>query len=388
MSEGPVTGEGDPHYVFVSNKMLRRGYTTGSCAAAASKAAAIMLVTGRPVDRVQILTPKGIPLDLPAQAVSMERGRVTCAIMKDGGDDVDATDGMLIYSTVTLSEGPEIHLDGGAGIGRVTRKGLDQPVGEAAINHVPRNMIKEVLEDVRDHYGMKCGFDVKISAPEGEKIAERTFNSRLGIIGGISILGTSGIVEPMSEAALVDTIRVEVRMNLECGNKYLLVVPGNYGKDFSETDPEICSQEPIKCSNFIGDTLDMACGMGAKGILLVGNLGKMVKLAGGIMNTHSRNADCRMEIMAANAAIAGADAETVREVMGCISTDDALDVLNEAHIMEKTVSLMIEKIQFHMNHRTAGKILTGAVVFSSAYGMLGKTESAAELMERIKEQIA
>ncbi len=381
MSEGP--GQEDM-FVFVNNKRLRRGHTTGTCAAAASKAAA-MAVLGHPTDKVTIVTPKGISLDLPVEDPNVSDGRASCAVRKDGGDDIDATNGTLVYSEVTtIPSGIEI--DGGEGVGRVTRKGLDQPPGNAAINHVPRSMIKEALEDVASSYGYTGGFRAVISVPEGRTIAGKTFNPRLGIEGGISILGTSGIVEPMSETALIDTIRTEMRMRVENGCKTLLVVPGNYGKDFSEGIDGIDPEYAVKCSNFVGEMLDYAVELGVD-IVLVSNLGKMVKLAGGIMNTHSRNADARMEILAANAAVAGASIECVRNIMGCISTDDALDEIAKEDLIKETSELMMTRIEYHMNHRTGGAIRTGAVMFSSVYGLLGKTSLADELLDEVRREL-
>ena len=371
----------DDSYVFVNNKKLRRGHTTGTCAAAATKAATEALLSGKPVGTVTIHTPKGITLDLPVEDMCITDSYVSCAVRKDGGDDIDATHGTLVYSKVSKTESG-INIDGGVGVGRVTRKGLDQPVGNAAINRVPRSMIKEAVEDVRFNSDYQGGFDIEISVPEGMEIAKKTFNPRLGIEGGISILGTSGIVEPMSETALVNTIKVEMNMRSQ-GNKVLLVVPGNYGKEFSQSFPGIDPEKAVKCSNFVGEMLDYAVEID-RDIVLVSNLGKLVKVAGGIMNTHSRNADSRMEILAANAAMAGASMPIVQRIMGCISTDDALDVINEENLIDDVSKLLIDKVEFYMNHRTGGKIRTAAVMFSSVYGLLAKTSLADEMMDEIR----
>lgn len=370
-------------YVYVNNKKLRRGHTTGTCAAAASKAAAEALLTGRDVTAVKIHTPKGITLELPVENLRVSEDEASCAVRKDGGDDIDVTHGTLVYSTVRRSDSG-VSIDGGKGVGRVTRKGLDQPVGNAAINRVPRSMIREAVEDVMSSVGYTGGMSVVISIPEGEVLAEKTFNPRLGIVGGISVLGTSGIVEPMSETALVNTIRTEMNMRAANGADVIFVVPGNYGKDFSENLPGLDPEDAVKCSNFVGEMLDHACELG-KDVLLVGNLGKLVKVAGGIMNTHSRNADSRMEILAANAAVAGARMDTVLRIMDCISTDDALDVINEEGLIPEVSKLLVDKIEFHMNHRTGGSIRVGAVLFSSVYGLLGKTSLADQLIDEIKE---
>jgi len=372
----------EPIYIYHNNKRLRCGHTTGTCAAAATKAAMEMLLSGSVVENVSITVPKGIVLDLPIEDITIGNDSVTCAVRKDGGDDIDATDGILVYSTVRRKE-RGLAIDGGIGVGRVTRKGLDQPPGNAAINKVPRSMIAEVVKDVSDSFGYPGGLEVEISIPEGEDIATRTFNPRLGIVGGISVLGTSGIVEPMSESALIDTIKVEMRMRKESGESTILVVPGNYGKDFAEEMPGIDADKVVKCSNFVGEMLDYACELGLD-VVLISNLGKLVKVAGGIMNTHSRNADSRMEIMASNAAMAGAGIDTVRGIMGCISTDDALELLDSEGLIPKVSELLLEKVQYHMNHRTGGKIRTSAVMFSSVYGLLGCTEDAKTMLREME----
>ena len=375
--------EEEDMYVYVNNKRMRRGHTTGTCAAAASKAAAMALL-GSPCGTVEITTPKGISLRLPVEDLKLSEGSASCAVRKDGGDDIDATNGADVYSEVSLIPSG-IEIDGGEGVGRVTRKGLDQPPGNAAINHVPRSMIREALEDIASSLGYSGGFRAVISVPQGREIAKKTFNPRLGIEGGISILGTSGIVEPMSETALVDTIRTEMRMRAANGSRVLLVVPGNYGKDFTEGIDGIDPDFAVKCSNFVGEMLDCAVELDVD-VVLVSNLGKMVKLAGGIMNTHSRNADARMEILAADTAVAGGSIEAVRAIMGCISTDDALDVVNGEGLIEKLSDILMEKIEFHMNHRTGGAIRVGAVMFSSVYGLLGKTSLADELLDEIRRE--
>lgn len=366
-------------YIYHNNRRLRCGYTTGSCAAAASKAATIMLLSGEEVSSVEITTPKGIVIELPVEDISISKDVVSCAVRKDGGDDKDATDGALVYSRVSMTEGG-IDIDGGIGVGRVTRKGLDQPPGSAAINRTPRSMILEAVTDVSESLGYNGGLHIEISIPEGVDIAERTFNPRLGIVGGISVLGTSGIVEPMSETALIDTIKVEMRMRKESGENTILVVPGNYGKAFADSISGIDVDLAVKCSNFIGEMLDYACELGLD-VVLVANLGKLVKVAGGIMNTHSRNADSRMEILAANAAMAGASIGTVRGIMGCISTDDALELLDAEGLVPAVSKLLLDRVQYHLTHRTAGVIRTSAVMFSSAYGLLGMTDGAEDMLK-------
>ena len=332
-------------YVYKNQKKMRCGYTTGTCAAAAAKAAAQMLLSGRKVTEVSVRTPSDITLTLPVCEIQMKAHAVSCAVQKDSGDDPDITNKILIFAEVsyihnnsnmnkstdmtvkkcdtesersdTAAVKPQIIVDGGVGIGRITKKGLARPVGAAAINPVPLKMIEAALKETAEAFGYEGGLQAVISAPQGVEIAKKTFNPQLGITGGISILGTSGIVEPMSEQALIDTIRTEMKMHLADGEQTLLITPGNYGQDFLHETLKIELKRSIKCSNFIGDTIDMGCELGAKGMLFVGHIGKLVKLGAGIMNTHSKMADGRMEILAACSVRAGAGIEALRNILDC-----------------------------------------------------------------------
>ena len=373
-------------FVYKNHKKLRYGYTTGSCAAAASKAAAAMLLSGKEISYVELHTPKGIDLRLEVLDISREDNAVSCAIQKDGGDDPDVTNGILIYAKVSREPADEaqIIIDGGIGVGRVTKPGLEQPVGAAAINKVPRQMIRENLEAVCEQYHYHGKLSVVISLPSGVELAAKTFNPRLGIVGGISVLGTSGIVEPMSEQALIDTIRVEMRQKLANGMEYLLVVPGNYGIDFlDQYGHGLQLEDAVKCSNFVGEALDAAVEFGAKGVLLVGHIGKFVKLAGGIMNTHSHNADARMELLTVHAALLGAPVELLQKMMECVTTDDALKYLKEADLMEPVMERIMEKMEFYVNQRAQHQLELGVITFSNVFGILGQTKDVPDLVKKI-----
>ena len=376
-------GDRMEEYVIKDGRRLRLGYTTGSCAAAAAKAAAWMLLTGRKRERISLTTPKGITLELQIQEITMGEDTVSCAVEKDGGDDPDVTKGTLIFAAVSRSDTPGITIDGGEGVGRVTKRGLDQPVGAAAINSVPRQMIRENVEEVcrlTDEHG---GLSVVISAPEGESLAKKTFNPRLGIVGGISILGTTGIVEPMSEQALVETIRAELKLRRAAGAEYVLLTPGNYGSDFIEQELKLDPAAAVQTSNFIGDALDMCRELGFRGFLLVGHIGKLVKLAGGMFNTHSRYGDCRMEILAAQAAACGISAAAAVQLLDCVTCDDALRILQEEGICNQTLRRLTERVDQLLRLRAGETMETGAILFSKVYGLLGGTEHADGLLEKI-----
>ncbi len=372
-------------YVTVDGKQMRLGYTTGSCAAAASKAAAYMLLTGRRLEKVKLLTPKGIPLELPLKEISLEKEKAVCAVEKDGGDDPDVTTGALIYAEVTCAEAPGVEIDGGVGVGRVTKPGLDQPVGNAAINSTPRRMIRENVEEVcrlMDYHG---GIRVVISAPAGVELAKKTFNPRLGIQGGISILGTTGIVEPMSEQALVETIRVELRQRRAEGAEYALLTPGNYGADFLKDSLQVDWKRAVLTSNFIGDSLDACREFGFRGALLVGHIGKLVKISGNMLNTHSKWGDCRVELLAAHAGAAGMGSGEIAAVLDCVSCDEALRIIREAGYWEETLQRVTAKVACNLCHRAGEELEIGAMLFSNVYGLLSETDNARTLMKKIME---
>ena len=370
-------------FIEKDGKKLRYGYTTGSCAAAAAKAAAWMLLTGKRKNTISLVTPKGIPLSLQVEDIRMEEDFVSCAIRKDSGDDPDVTNGTLVYARVSRRGTPEIAIDGGFGVGRVTKKGLDQPVGNAAINSVPRKMIRENLKEVLSLTDADCGLDVLISVPDGERLAKQTFNPRLGIVGGISVLGTTGIVEPMSEKALVDTIRVELNQRRAGGGDYVLLTPGNYGCDFIRAGLNLRPEWAVQTSNFIGQSLDICRELGFRGALLVGHIGKLVKVGGGMLNTHSKYGDCRMEILAAHAGKAGLPPEKIGEVLDCVACDDALRILQEAGCREKALESLNERILFHLRHRAGENLELGTILFSKEYGLLAQSANALNLIENI-----
>ena len=373
------------HYIRSGQKQLRCGYTTGTCAALAAAGAARLLLTGTAPESVRLLTPKGLVVEVALEECRLVGGAARAAVVKDGGDDIDVTSGHRIAAQVEkIASGIEI--EGGEGVGRVTKPGLEQPVGAAAINRVPRQMIAAALEEACAESGYAGGLRAVISVPDGAAIATKTFNPMLGIEGGISILGTSGIVEPMSERAIVDTIALEIRQAAAGGARRLLLTPGNYGMDFLRRSGVDTQGIPcVKYSNFIGDAIDIAVTEGFESALVVGHIGKLVKLAGGIMNTHSRVADCRSELFCAHAALCGADRALCRALMDAVTTDECIALLDGALLREAVLQSLLEAVQRHLDRRAAGAIRLGAVTFSNEYGLLGSTEGAKELLRQWKQ---
>jgi cobalt-precorrin-5B (C1)-methyltransferase len=359
---------------------LRTGLTTGLTAAAAAKAATMALLSGSAVGEVEVPSATGEPQRLAVASTEAVDGAVRCGIVKDAGDDPDVTHGMTVYASVSRKHGPGVSVDGGEGIGRVTKPGLKVAVGLAAINPVPMAMIVSAVTDAAAAYGghssdaasREPGFEVVISMPGGEEVAKRTMNARLGVIGGLSILGTTGIVEPMSDQALVDTIKAEIDVQMASGLGRLLMMPGNYGRDFARDRLGLDVARAIRFSNFIGEAIDHLVEAGAQAVTLIGHAGKLVKVAGGIMNTHSKHGDCRMEIIAAHAALAGADRHLIAGLLDSATTEAAIELLLAAGLCQDTWLTIGERIVYHLQQRSRGAIDIEFTVFTQEHGVLAK----------------
>ena len=368
---------------LVNQKLLRCGYTTGTCAAAASKAAVAMLFKQELMDSVAITTPNQTDLIIDVLNPQFNDKVASCSIEKDSGDDPDITNGILVSSKVTLlPDSSEIIIEGGKGVGKVTKGGLDQPVGMSAINSVPRKMIKDSLNELAMQFNYSGGFHVLISVPEGEEIAKKTFNPELGIVGGISILGTTGIVEPMSAKALADSIKVEISVIAAESNESILIFLGNFGKKFTEEDLNLSTKPGIMCSNFIDVALDSSVEFGFKNILLVGHIGKFVKLGIGMFNTHSHNGDGRIETLLSCALDAGANIEILKEIQKCVTTNAVLDILYENDLLDKTMEILNERIQHNIDRRVPDDINVGFICFANTgeySGVLFESENVDDL---------
>ncbi|MBB5227167.1 cobalt-precorrin-5B (C(1))-methyltransferase CbiD [Treponema ruminis] len=413
------------------------GFTTGTCAAAASLAATRMLLTQKNVSYVTLLTPKGIKVFLEIENQSFTKNSATCSVKKFSGTDPDVTNGIEVFSTVrkitdnqivtnfqrddisnqiskqnkslqqaagSVDEIP-IKITGGKGVGKVTLPGLDQKPGASAINSVPRRMILDGVKreigffleqngEICDFKKVFPGLEVEISVPGGEEIAKQTFNPKLGIVGGISILGTSGIVEPMSEQALLDTIQVEINVRKAQGFEVLPVVPGNYGADFLQSEFGFSVETAVHSSNFVYDSLLMAKNSGFKKLLFCGHLGKLVKVAGGIKNTHSKYGDHRMEIISqvAEDFIPKEQLSSIKkELSACISTEQAvkiLDSLDECQeIRNKIMAEITRRIQKNMIEWTEGGLEIEVIVFTKEQGLLGESQGARNFCSKIWREI-
>ncbi len=422
-------------FVFKNQKKLRCGLTTGTCAAACAQAAMLHFLTGQVRSEVSVRLPesrKTIWVGASAEHLvtlsvyPTEDGGF--ATRKDAGDDPDVTNGTEIRANVKVfrhgdvtsermpassevvpagafvSADGRLYLTGGEGVGRVTKPGLEQAVGQSAINRVPRQMIFDAVQQVLAEFedDEKTCYLITISVPAGAALATRTFNPVLGIEGGISILGTTGIVEPMSEAAIVATIETSIRQTLALeetagsGRKddgsigperkqRILAVPGNYGQRYAEQNLGLRGVPTVEVSNYIGEAIDLAISYGATEFLLVGNIGKLVKLAAGIMNTHSRVADGRWEIFAAHLALCGGTQAQVAAMREATTTEEMLTRLEEMGMRESVMASIMKEIEAHLRHRIRGQMDFGVIVYSERFGRVGETAGAARLVKDFRE---
>ena len=376
-------------YVYIDGKKYRRGYTTGSCATAASKAATYMLLTKKKIKTINIDTPKGIPLTLDVQNISLNNDYVECSRKKDGGDDIDATHTMDIYAKAEIIDrenGEDIIVCGGYGIGVVTKKGLSVEVGKAAINPTPMKMInyeirKVIGEDISATLGEGKSLKITISAPKGEEIAKKTFNPRLGIIGGISIIGTTGIVEPMSDEGWKKSLSIELKMKKEQGLDKIILVPGNHGEQFIREKLNLDMKYVVRTSNFIGYMLKEAQRMGYKKILMAGHIGKFIKLSAGIFNTHSKVADARSEILISNLALMKAPYDLLEKINECLTAEEAVEVINENNYTEfydKVSNKCRYKVKQYLGDDDTE---VEVIMFSMDKTLLGKSDNTDSLVE-------
>lgn len=374
---------------FKNGKNLRFGYTTGSCAAAAAQTATILLLTGECPDKIILHTPKGIDLTLFPEQPNLENGIASCAIKKDSGDDPDCTHGIRIFAHVQkLDDTNEIVIKGGEGIGIVTRAGLANPVGSYAINPAPTKQIKNAVMLAIQSAGYdNIGICVTICAENGRDIAKQTYNEHLGIEGGISILGTSGIVEPMSEQALMDTTHLELDSLYAQGQRIAFLCPGNYGADFAKYTLGLDLEKAVKCSNFIGDAIDYSVYCGFDKILLIGHAGKLVKIAAGIMNTHSSVADGRQEVFTAHSALKGASNDILIKLMRSITIDECIDILKNTDIMQSVLESIGNSIQKRLEMRVKNKAQIEYIMFTNQHGILSKSDRALNLCKELQVSI-
>lgn len=281
-----------------------------------------------------------------------------------------------------------IRVYGGTGIGVVTKKGLSVDVGKPAINPTPLKMINhEIRKLIGDNFESILGNDkvlkITIFAPQGETVAKKTFNPRLGIVGGISIIGTTGIVEPMSDEGWKKSLSIELQMKKEQGLDKIILVPGNHGEQFIREKLNLDIKYVVRVSNFIGYMIKEAQRIGYKKILMAGHIGKFIKVSAGIFNTHSKVADARSEILVANLALMGARYEFLNKINQCVTTEEAVELINNSEYREVYNILSNkckERVKQYLNE-DSDDIDVEVIIFSMDKSLLGKSDNTDDLVE-------
>ncbi|MDD4601890.1 MAG: cobalt-precorrin-5B (C(1))-methyltransferase CbiD [Negativicutes bacterium] len=356
------------------NKKMRSGITTGTCAAAATKAA-LLAWQGQPPSLVEITTPQGVVLKVKIASCAGYEHSGQASVIKDAGDDPDITNGLLITALVNILDKPTITIKAGSGVGTVTKPGLAVPMGEPAINPGPQKMI---IRAVRDVHPSHLGVNVTISIPDGEKLAKRTLNPMLGVVGGLSIIGTTGIVEPMSEDAFKNSLTPQISVVKALGYDDIIFVPGKIGQNIAINRCNLPSEVVVQTSNFIGHMLESAAHYKMKRVLLFGHLGKLVKVAAGIFHTHNRVADARLETLAAYMAANGAPREAILEILECTTTEAAMPVISK-YSMQSVYNVLATRASVRSERYVFGDFKVGTVIVTLSGEILGLDDTAREI---------
>ncbi len=354
-------------------RFLKYGITTGATAAAAAKAAVIAALKD-PVDRVVIPTPIGLRFELPIKSSKkLAEDSAEAVAVKDAGEDIDVTDKMEITATVKITDDGKITIKSGVGVGRVTKPGLQVPIGEGAINPVPKSMITEAVKEVLP---AGKGVEVIISAPEGAEIAKKTMNAKLGIVGGVSILGTTGVVKPLSLEACRRSLVPQIDVAQARGYKRVLFVPGNIGERIAKQQFNVPEDAIVQTGDFVGYMLDKAMEKGVKEIIVLGHSGKLVKLAANIFNTHHKVGDARNEVIASYAGAVGANTSTINELLAANTSDEASEILRQTNLLEATYNRIATRVHQRVSDRVENKIKISVVIVAMDGKVLGMDENA------------
>ena len=354
-------------------KFLRSGYTTGACAAAGVKAALIFLTAEKIVDAVEIIALDGTTLKIPVKSVEKFSDGVRAEVIKFSGDDPDITNGASVFTTIKKISGDEIIFRAGLGVGHITKAGLQLPVGEPAINPGPRKLIQNVAAEF--NIG---GLEVEISIPAGVELAKKTLNPILGVEGGLSIIGSTGVLRPMSEEAFKNSLVPQIDVAKAAGFDELIFVPGKIGETIAK---EIGFPEGtiIQTSNFIGFMLEAAVERQIKKIILCGHLGKLAKVAAGVFHTHNRVADGRLETLAAYSAAEGLKSSEVQKILDANTTEDAAQIISANHL-ERVYKKIAARASLRAERYVFGKLEVGIILVDYAGNILGFDDVAEKFM--------
>jgi len=313
-----------------TNKKLRTGYTTGSCATASSKAGILSIINQKKIEEVNIILPKGSRLEIKINSCEFSLDSAKCSVIKDGGDDPDVTHGAEIFVDVKLTNNVgEIDIDGGEGVGRVTKPGLGLEIGSAAINPTPKKMIVENVREVGKELLKKNGVSIKVSVPKGKELGPKTDNPRIGIMNGISILGTSGIVIPYSTASFAAAIRQQISVVNTMNDDNVVLTTGGRSEDYAREIIDLPDHSFIQMGDFSGYTIKQCAKQGLKKAYVAGFIGKLAKMAAGVKQTHVKGGKVDMKFLSELAKRCDANSDTIAKILGANTARNVQEIIME-----------------------------------------------------------
>jgi len=346
-----------------SKRKLRTGFTTGTCAAAASKAALLALVNQKTIDIVEVKLPKGNKLSIQIHSCVFNKKSSRCSVIKDGGDDPDVTHGAEIIVDLKITDVVnQVEIHGGEGIGTVTKPGLGLEIGKPAINPVPKKMVEENVREVSDIILKKSGIQLIISVPKGAEIALKTDNPRLGIVGGISILGTSGIVIPYSTASFAAAIRQSLDVTVAMGNDTVVLTTGGRSEDFAKPLFELPTHCFVQMGDFAGYSIEQCSKKGIKKAFVVGFIGKLAKMATGVKQTHVKGSKVNMNFLSIIAQKSGADEKTILEINEANSARHVLEIIKKVDI-QNFFRQICSEVYKHMRNYSNENVSIEVILF-------------------------
>ena len=350
---------------------LKTGYTTGATATAATKGALHALID-KPVEQVIVSLPKGVTATMRIAWTRIDNGKATCAAIKDGGDDPDVTHGAEICSTVTFSsDRGQIIIDGGEGVGRVTKPGLGLEMGKAAINPTPMKMLEQAVREVANDQLRKHGINVVISVPKGEEIAKKTDNPRLGILGGISILGTTGIVLPYSTASFAASIRQSLDVAIAMGADSVILTTGGRSEDFAKGLFKLPDHCFVQMGDFAGYSIKQCASKKLRRAVIAGFIGKLTKMAMGVKQTHVAGSHVDMEFMARLAAECNALPKVVQEIKSANTARHVSEMVTKNHVTGY-FDLVCKKVHEQMNEHARAQLEINVIMFEFDGRVIGR----------------
>lgn len=367
-------------------KQLKGGYTTGACLAAGAKAGAMIMQGEDPGDRVDIVALDGTPLQIPIASVELLVHGVKVEIIKDAGDDPDITNGTSVFITFSFLTQEQLQpvygqsilykqilFEAGQGIGHATKPGLSLAVGEPAINPGPRQLVYNSIKDI---IGDKACL-VRVDIPAGTELATKTLNPVLGIEGGISVIGTTGVLRPMSEEAFKNSLVPQIEVAKAAGFTTQIFVPGKIGERIA-TSWGLPTEAMVQTSNFIGFMLEAGADHDLERILLFGHIGKLAKVAAGVFHTHNRVGDARLEVLAAYSAAQGMPAEGVQRILQAVTTEEALPVIEE-YGLQSVYQVIAARASYRAERLLFNRLQVGTVLVTLQGKLLGMDEKAKEI---------